>query len=258
MGLQSVPTTPGADRQQGGAVERYPGAFFLNVGQPFHLPMNDPSLYMQYVEDFFTYTSGERGLASVVTDSGAVVVLTTALGGIIQLQTSDGTVGDNDEAYVGSENLNFILTASKKLFIEARVKPTEANTDDMNFIFGLSTTYAADTLQDNGAGPPANYSGAVFFKVDGGTVLNLETSKTTAQNTEALTNTFTTATWVRLGIYWDGVALHYYINGVEVGTAVSSATYLPAVAMGLVVGIKNGDTNEELLDVDYIRVIAER
>ena len=258
--LQSRPTTPGADRGQvPSAVQRYPEAFFLQVAQPFPLPMDDPTLFQEGIQDFETFSTGEAGWAAVLTDTGTATIITTDVGGVLQLTPSDGSVADNDEAYVGSEDLGMILIDDKKTYVEARLRVIEGATDDQNVIFGLSSTYAANTLQDAGAGPPANYSGAVFFKLDGGTVWNIETSLTSAQSTEALTNTVDTGEWVRLGIYWDGVQIQFYIDGLPVGDPITATANIPTAALGFVVGHKNGAiTTVEYLDVDYIRWIRER
>jgi len=50
-------------------------------------------------------------------------------------------------------------------------------------------------------------------------------------------------------------SFEFYINGVQVG---SIATNLPTVAMGLLLGAKNGDTNHEKLYVDFVKVVQLR
>ena len=42
---------------------------------------------------------------------------------------------------------------------------------------GLCSAAGANALLDNGGGPAANYSGAVFYKVDGGTTFGAKTDK---------------------------------------------------------------------------------
>lgn len=258
MGLKSVPTAVGADRLQGSALERYPGALFARVQKPFYTPIDDLSLFYHGIEDFTTFTTGERGLAATLTHSGGATIIATENGGVLQLDTSDGTVADNDEAYVGSEIANFLLTANKKLFVDFRIKIHEANTDEGNFIVGLSSTYAANALQDNGAGPPANFSGVVFFKVDGGTVWQLESQKASSAETQTDVGTRVDNTWTRFGIYWNGTDITAYINGEAVGTVITHTADIPTAAMGLLFGAKNGDTNEEKIDCDYAQWFVER
>ena len=69
----------------------------------------------------------------------------------------------------------------------ARIQFTEVATDDANVIFGIGEGFgAANTLLDGGGGPPADYDGACFFKVDGGTRWQFETSDGTSQETTDL------------------------------------------------------------------------
>jgi hypothetical protein len=227
---------------------------------PLAAIQDDPSLAFVYYNDFFTLSTGEEGLAVTATNSGPPTTLTAAagyMGGVCSLPCSDGSVADNDEIYLGSEAKNWILQAGKDLWFEARIKFTEANLDDANIIVGLSTLYNANILVDNGAGPAADYDGIVFFKVDGGTVWQGETSVATAQNTDASLATRRSGVWQRLGFHVAGgtTRVDFYIDGSVVG---SSAASLPTAAMGLLLGAKNGDVNLETLYVDYVKIVQLR
>ena len=216
----------------------------------------DPSVALVWHDDFSGYLTTHNGLTTVATDAGACAISEGA-GGQLKIDPSDGTVADNDEAYVGGTYDVFTLAAGKDLWFEAKVKFTEANADDANIIVGLSTVYAANTLQDNGAGPPANYDGIVFFKVDGGTVWQGETSSGDGtQTTLTSLATRSSGTWTRLGIFVDGTTqATFYIDGVSVGTQTLT---LPDNVVGPVFGVKNGGANEENLYVDYYRVAQLR
>ena len=213
----------------------------------------DPTIAMVWEDDFYSYITTQGGLTSTITNSGAIAI-STGIGGQVNIDASDGTATDNDESYLGSTYLPFVPTAGKDLWFEARVKLTEANTDDANIIVGLSTLYNADAIQDDGAGPPANYDGLVFFKVDGGTVWQTETSSGDGtQTTNASAGTFTSGTWYRLGIYLEGnTQATFYINGTSVGSVTAT---LPDTGLGLVFGVKNGLTNEENLYVDWFKAV---
>jgi hypothetical protein len=213
----------------------------------------NPQAGFVWFDDFHGYTSGgDGGLTSTTTDSGGAQVV-AGVGGILELDASDGTVGDNDEVYVGGTDTVITLSSSTECWFEARVKFTEANTDDANIIVGLSSTYAAQTLVDNGGGPPADYSGAVFFKVDGGTVWQTEVSESTSQSTNTSVATRTSGSYARLGFYANGTSsIKFYIDGIEVAEETSN---LPTSAVSPLFGLKNGDTNEEKLDVDWFRLV---
>ncbi|MBD3207815.1 hypothetical protein GF319_15905, partial [Candidatus Bathyarchaeota archaeon] len=132
---------------------------------PLHEIMLDPELGVVWYEDFQSFASGYRGLTETVTNSGDVAAYASSHGGHVELQTSDASVADNDETYLGSTVALYTPGAGRKLWFECAAKFTEANTDDANIILGLSSTYAANTLVDDGAGPPADYTGLVFAKV---------------------------------------------------------------------------------------------
>jgi len=217
---------------------------------------SDPSVGLIWENDFNHYATTEDGLTSTITNSGATGILASGAYGQLELQPSDGTVADNDETYVGSTTALVVPATGKDVWFEARVKFTEANTDDANIIVGLSSTYAANTLVDDGAGPAANYTGVVFYKVDGGTTWIGENSTTTNQTTVTGLATRQSGSWARLGFHMESNTLiTWYINGEAVG---ASTTNMPAAAMGLVFGVKNGDTNEDILYVDWFRLVQLR
>jgi hypothetical protein len=185
---------------------------------------------------------------------------------------SDGTVADNDEAYIESANEVFKFAADKPLLFEARVQFTEANTDDANILVGLLDAVGANSLQDNGAGPPASYSGATFFKVDGGTVWQCETSVTTTQTTTELTaanvNNLAKRAVTAGGAAYQTLRIEYmpysatnaYVTFFVDGVAVAQHDYVftSATEMQIGLGVKNGGANLETLNVDYVVCSQER
>lgn len=206
--------------------------------------------------DFFHYTTTED-FTSILTDSGTATVADGA-GGLLDLVPSDGTVADNDEAYIKSTVEAFLFAQNKPISFAAKVGWTEANTDDANVIVGLLSAAAANSLQDNGAGPQANFSGAVFFKVDGGTTWRAMVSIGATQAEVTLSNIPAApgaGNSQKLEIIWfstsstSGTA-YFYIDGILVGS--QAFTYTGATEMNVIVGIKNGSANNESLEVDYV------
>ncbi|MGC1272372.1 MAG: hypothetical protein WBC44_01600 [Planctomycetaceae bacterium] len=110
--------------------------------------------------------------ASLWTAVGTVAVDADGVGGIVTLTT--GAL-DNDEAYRSTPEL-FKFAADKPIQATCRLQFAEAATDDANVLFGFIDAPGADTLVDNGAGPKASFSGAIFYKVDGGTRWRVRTS----------------------------------------------------------------------------------
>lgn len=212
-------------------------------------------------EDNFLWFISPHQWTSVLTDSGTVALLTTHGGGIT-LNPSDGTVADNDEAYVSWTNKNIVPTNLKPIVFQTVIQFTEGNTDDANILVGLSSTGAVDALQDNGAGPPASYSGLVFYKVDGGTNWNVEASVGGTQTTVELTalNSLDGIAKTAGGSAKQTLRIEcipqsttqarvlYYIDGICVYSMLW--TYTSVVAMAPTFGIKNGaNTTVEALNV---------
>jgi len=215
----------------------------------------DPSLGTIFLDDFFMF--GATGdLWTIVEDAGAGGTdgVQDAAGGWYK-HFCDGD--DNDEAYLATEGESWKLETNKPLWFEAKIKLTEANTDDANWIVGLiEGGGAANTLQDDGAGPLANYDGACFFKVDGTMKVQFETSIAAAQVTNATLADFTSGTAVRLGFHWDGVGtVTPYVDGVA-GTAHTMAA--TGGELNACFGVKAGGGNEEAIEIDYIKVVQLR
>jgi hypothetical protein len=174
-------------------------------------------------------------------------------------------VADNDEAYIRSSAEIFKFLAGKPIMVEARLQFTEANTDDANVIFGLANAVAANHLQDNGAGPLASYSGAVFFKEDGQTLWSVEKSLAGVQSTAQLSavNSINKQAYTAGGAAYQTLRIEvkphgggtmdveFWIDGVLV-YKIKDTSYTSATEMHVFAGVKNGDTNLETLNVDYI------
>lgn len=229
-----------------------------------------------FCDDFDHLVTADRW-TPVLTDSGTATV-GDAAGGILTIAPSDGTVVDNDEAYLVSTAELFLVAADKPIVIEGRLKFTEANTDDANVIFGLMDAAGANSLLDDGGGPAASYDGAVFFKVDGGTRWQVESSNATTQTT---TDTEYTAGaeyhTLRIEItpissadasvtFWIDEAggqdaIQCRENGANPRTpAIKHTLAISGMQeMHVIAGMKNGDdTNVESLLVDYISVWQKR
>jgi len=217
---------------------------------------------IQRFSDFNEYVT-LHGFTTVVSNSGTVVA-GDAVGGRVTLNPSDCSVVDNDEAYLKGANEIFKFANHKPLIFEALVQFTEGNTDDANVIVGLKDAVAADSILDNGAGPAASYSGAVFFKVDGDTIWNVETSIGGTQTTTRLSaansldkqdKTAGGAAFQRLRIEFEPFSstqanVMFSIDGALVAKHIF--TYTSATEMQECFGIKNGaNTTVEALVVDY-------
>ena len=157
---------------------------------------------------------------------------------------------------------NIVPTNLKPIVFQTVIQYAEGNVDDANVIAGLMSTSAANALLDDGGGPPASYSGLVFFKTDGDTVWQVETSVGGTQTTTRLSalNSFDQLAKTAGGAakqtlriefipYTSTLAdVMFYIDGVLV--AKHLWTYTGAAAMSPVIGMKNGAiTTVETLNV---------
>lgn len=126
---------------------------------------------------FFKEATGGEGFAvagtTAVKDGGGISNATAA--------------SDNAEASVASDAKLFKYSgADNSAQLRWLVDFTEANTDDANVYVGMHSATIADTLGDDEAGPPANYSGFGFFKLSGNTTWSIEASNATSQTTVEL------------------------------------------------------------------------
>lgn len=224
------------------------------------IALDQGRLYASFFDDFFFFTDTDD-LWTVTSDAGAIDT-TDAAGGILSAAT---TGVDNNETYVHTTHEIALIAAGKPLRVESRLTWTEANTDDANVIFGVCEAAGADALVDNGAGPAADYSGAVFYKIDGETTWRVEYSDGTTKKQATLdadgaldgvAHTCGAGTYQTLAIEIRPITatkcdVLFWIDGVNVA-AFKDQTYASAAAAEVIAGIKAGGANAETLLVDYI------
>lgn len=122
-------------------------------------------------------------------------------------------------------------------------------------MIGLMDAVGADSLLDDGGGPKASYSGAVFVKVDGTTVWRTETSNGSTQTTTTSEVTAGGSTYQLLEIVVRSVTsttvdIEFWIDHVMINKDIY--TFASATEMQLVAAVKNGGGNAETLNVDWI------
>lgn len=217
-------------------------------------------------DDFTSYVAS-GGTFTVTADAGSTggQGITDAAAGVFACYT-DGD--DNDEAYLHTATENFLFAANKPIWAEFRVAMTDSATNVGAFIVGLLSGAGANAMQDTEAGPPASYSGVVFYKVSGSLTWSAEVSIGATQTAITLSGdgvTYTAGQFYKLGILVvptssTAMVVYLFIDGVLVGTS-SSITYTGATEMDLIAGAKTagaGGTAEELIQVDYIHAQQAR
>jgi hypothetical protein len=242
-----------------GTVAELMSALYGNPGKNGPLAGFDPLETFVVREDFETYHDTVLW-TKVAASTGTLALEATAPhGGQLKLLTA---ATDNDST-IAKAPVNFVGAAGKRMAFEFRLKLTEGNTDDAGVVVGLASDQAATLMQADGAGPAASYSGIVFFKVDGGTVWQFETSNGATQTTDTNVGSRTSAAWIRLGAVLepsdDGLSYEVtpYVDGAIAGEPQTLLIASLAV-MGLTILLKSGNTNVETMHVDYVMAVADR
>lgn len=224
------------------------------------------------MDDFLSYTDTQL-FTKLASDGGSSVAITAGAGGLLAL-TTGGT--DNNEAMVATTNAVYSMADGKGLIFECRAQYAEANTSAANVAFGVSSAAAADLLVDNGAGPATSMSGALIFKVDGGTAFKCVSSKSTTQTISTSTLTAGSASYqvfrveirqvgdtaqdVAEATFWvdQGNGLLQLIDSTTARPIKHTVTYTSAAAMKACAYVKAGSASSEVLTVDYVAAMQIR
>jgi len=236
--------------------------------------------------DTATEQNGWRIVDTANADSTATGI--GVAGGAVDILSSVTTPADNDACLLATDEETFVIAANKPIWFGARVKWTEAATDDANVFIGLSTLLNENTtIADDGAGPTtATAQDTVcFYKVDG---LGTGTGVVSAVNnlvcytqmddgtaTTELGRTELTAANSLDGVVHQGgggtyqiyeiwieprtstlMNVHFFLTGSDgirkkVCMHQDISMTSPA-AMYPILGVKQGDTNAETITVDYV------
>jgi len=224
----------------------------------------EPKNWFGFCDHFVNYnvydgTASPDGMWQDINDAGTGAnTLNDTHGGTLSIVTS----ADNDDYHFLSSRSECVkFQANKEVIAEAIIKLTEASTSAANWIFGLSSVNDATLMGAAGAGPPAEYDGAVFFKVDGTMYIQTETSNATTQVTSATALAFVSATEYRLRLHFipssaTAAIVNFEINGTRVASHAITITGLEE--MHFVFGVKAGTTAAETLIVDSVMLKAQR
>lgn len=119
-----------------------------------------------YVFNDFEKDQSDIEAVDTVTDSGTVAI-GDEVTGVALLTPSDGSVADNDEAYLATPNEVFKVANGKPLYGRFRGQFTEVAAGAANAAFGFQNAVGADSIVDNGAGLKVSGSTFAVYKVDG-------------------------------------------------------------------------------------------
>lgn len=237
----------------------------LNPVQKLH----DAPHFFGFHDDFLEFVTGDLW-TDTSTDISATITNPDGVGGQVLL-TTDAT--DNNEAYLHTTREIALFAANQPFVVQARLKFTEANTDDANVAFGVMNAVGADALVDDGAGPKSSFSGAVWYKVDGETRWRTRSSIGTTASSSETDQTSGGGGWQTLRIEFvpysstlgkvtflldpnggQGIfqVAPYDTTNVRLLRVEHEIDFTSATEMNVFVGAKAGGANSEVVTVDYI------
>ena len=196
-------------------------------------------------------------------DSGAESDIDADGQGGLHTLTTGAT--DNNEAAIESAE-SFLINASRPIMIEARLKYTEANTDDANVAFGLTEAPGPNLILDDSAGFKTTADGAAIYKIDGETTWRTISSNATTQTKTISSNTAGGGSYEVLTIKIEPFStskalVTYCVDGEQLRSSTASAGQ-PNISdevaisgmeeLALFVYVKAGSGNSEVVTIDYV------
>lgn len=197
-----------------------------------------------------------------VTDSGTVA-MGDAAGGTVVLTPSDGSVADNDEAYLATPNEVFKLATDRPLYGRARLQFSEVAANVVNIAFGFQNAVGANSIVDNG-GLKVSGDTIAIYKQDGGGAFFYCAAYCNGTGTATKTKTpLVAGTWYDLEIFAqpngdgtatvvykvDGAYLKDFTTGINIAHTVAIGS---ATEMQMFAGVKLGAaTNNDTLTLDF-------
>ncbi len=225
----------------------------------FTAPLMD--LQTVYIYDDFLLDQVDTTAVDTITDSGTVL-MGDDVNGVATLTPSDGTVADNDEAYLASPNQNFKFGTNREIYGKFKFRYTAVVAADPNWAVGFQNAVGANSIVDNGGSVKTSGSTACVEKRDGETAFRFTVACNGTAQTTLSNKTMAAATDYVVEIElkdWDGVSMMATarvdgeflkdVNNAVIRFAVPIAS---AVVMSLWAGIKLGAaTNNDTLLLDY-------
>lgn len=199
-----------------------------------------------------------NGLWAEVSDGSGVRVPIGGHGGWLRIRTAASSTNDT---LVYSLFKNWKFQADKKLYFETRMKAVESVAGKCIWGIGLADHEAVDMMQDGTGGPAADYDGALLYRVEDSSKIGFQTSNSTSKENNASLADYVAANTYTLGFlydYNDGTTAKVtpFVNGVA--GDVEDLTISGLSDMGVVMAVKCASATLEEINVDYVKVIAER
>ena len=222
-------------------------------------------LDFELFDDFLWYISPHLW-TSLVADTGSTCAIDAdGVGGIVQLGT-DTT--DNDETCLASTNELALFAADKPFYAECRLQYTELTGNAANVAFGFADALGADQITDNGGAAAINSSGALIYKLDGGTVWRCNSENNAVATDTVGIQTAGGASYQTLAIEVvpvdaTNVEITYFVDTRPITDSRNrpikhTVAYASATEMDFGVYMKTGTTEALTVNVDYIYFARRR
>lgn len=228
----------------------------VNVSDRFRLAQ-------MVLEEVQQFPGGAPGHWTATATNGTVAALDERGGGLSL--TTAATDNDLGTLTLDAKPLN--VAANKPISFAGRLQYAEAATNVANIFIGMISGTASAAMGDNGAGPPASYTGFGFHKKDGDTVWSVESSvggtQVTTQLVAGASNGINTVDRTAGGSNYvlfeidiipkDSTKCDviYKIDGVHVATH-TDFVYTSAAAMAPVALVKAGSAVAQALKVNLM------
>ena len=225
----------------------------------------DPIIQSMVFDDFLKLDNvATTGQWQSTKGTGGTVVLIDSTSGRVNIPTA---ASQNDYQLYSTQKKVFQFAAKKPMWAECLIQCTEANTNQANLVFGVSSVLTTGFLQTASGGPPTTFDGFVFWKAGGALIWKSMASAATVQSTSGTLATNVSATDIRLGFHFDpndgttGI-ITPLVNGVPV--IVNTVPYQHRIALGSlgtmypIFGVNAGSASAETLQVDYVRFVQNR
>lgn len=230
---------------------------------PFSTLRTRPAAGFYYHEDFLNTPSlsadADTGLLATYIDTGCTITqLATEEMGVARIAL-DGTANDESWMTTGGNTAGMAAITSNggHRWFEARIRPS-AIADGAAFFIGLASAglAGADTMVDTTSALKAAGSFVGFRTLTG----EGEGLKAIYQKggetlvTVAAAATLTAAAWVKVGMYFNGKMLRYYIDGLQVASVVinsSTVNFPDGTILGPLYGGKNVAAAAKNYDIDW-------
>lgn len=224
----------------------------------FTAPLND--LNTVFIFDDFVFDQSDITAVDTITDTGTVA-MGDDVNGVATLTPSDGTVADNDEAYLATPNEIYKFGTNREIYGKFKFRYTAVVAADPNVAVGFQNAVGANSIVDNG-GVKTSGSTLAVEKKDGETAFRCTSACNGTAVTTLSNKTIAAATDYVVEIIcrdWDGTSMQVLFkvdgeylkdtNNVVIKHTVAIAS---ATEMQMFAGVKLGAaTNNDTLLLDY-------